>query len=119
CGKIGRAVEGGLGERTFDFTAKIEHVLKHPEVFPELGASGCLFMVSAVESLSDRVLTVLEKNHTRADVEKALKIVHAAGIALRPTWVAFTPWTTLGDYLEVLEFIEENGLIDHVDPVQY
>ena len=64
-------------------------------------------MVSAVESLSDRVLTVLEKHHTRADVEEALKIVHAAGIALRPTWVAFTPWTTLDDYLEVLEFIEE------------
>jgi radical SAM superfamily enzyme YgiQ (UPF0313 family) len=117
--KIVRALHAEFAELTFDFTAKIEHVLKHPEAFPELGASGCLFMVSAVESLSDRVLTVLEKNHTRADVEKALQIVHAAGIALRPTWVAFTPWTTLEDYLEVLEFIEENGLIDHVDPVQY
>jgi radical SAM superfamily enzyme YgiQ (UPF0313 family) len=117
--KIVRAMHAEFPELTFDFTAKVEHVLKHPEVFPELGASGCLFMVSAVESLSDRVLTVLEKNHTRADVEKALKIVHAAGIALRPTWVAFTPWTTLEDYVEVLEFIEENGLIDHVDPVQY
>jgi radical SAM superfamily enzyme YgiQ (UPF0313 family) len=117
--KIVRALHPEFPQLTFDFTAKIEHVLKHPEMFPELGASGCLFMVSAVESLSDRVLTVLEKNHTRADVEKALKIVHGAGIALRPTWVAFTPWTTLEDYLEVLEFIEENGLIDHVDPVQY
>jgi len=117
--KIVRALHAEFPTLTFDFTAKVEHVLKHPEVFPELGASGCLFMVSAVESLSDRVLTVLEKNHTRADVEKALKIVHSAGIALRPTWVAFTPWTTLEDYVEVLEFIEENGLIDHVDAVQY
>jgi radical SAM superfamily enzyme YgiQ (UPF0313 family) len=117
--KIVRALHAEFPELTFDFTAKIEHVLKHPELFPELGASGCLFMVSAVESLSDRVLTVLEKNHTRADVEKALAIVHAAGIALRPTWVAFTPWTTLADYVEVLEFIEQNGLIDHVDAVQY
>jgi radical SAM superfamily enzyme YgiQ (UPF0313 family) len=117
--KIIRRVHEEFPELSFDFTAKIEHVLKHPEMFPELGASGCLFMVSAVESLSDRVLTILEKHHTRADVEKALKIVHAAGIALRPTWVAFTPWTTLEDYLEVLDFIEGNGLIDHVDPVQY
>jgi radical SAM superfamily enzyme YgiQ (UPF0313 family) len=117
--KIVRGLHAEFPELTFDFTAKIEHVLKHPELFPELGASGCLFMVSAVESLSDRVLSVLEKNHTRADVEKALGIVHGAGIALRPTWVAFTPWTTLEDYVEVLEFIEENGLIDHVDPVQY
>ena len=42
-----------------------------------------------------------------------------AGIAPRPTWVAFTPWTTLGDYLDMLAFIEANRLIDHVDPVQY
>lgn len=117
--KIVRALHAEFPELTFDFTAKVEHVLKHAEVFPELGASGCLFMVSAVESLSERVLLVLEKNHTRPDVEKALKIVHAAGIALRPTWVAFTPWTTLEDYLEVLEFIDGNGLIDHVDAVQY
>src|SRR5262252_5679035 len=108
-----RAMHAALPEWTFDFTAKIEDVLKHPGAFPEFGASDCLFMVSAFESLSDRVLTVLEKNHTRADVEKALSIVHGAGIALRPTWVAFTPWTTLDDYREVLEFIEANGLIDH------
>jgi len=117
--KIVRALHEEFPDLTFDFTAKVEHVLKHPEVFPELGASGCLFVISAVESLSERVLSVLEKHHTRADVEKALKIVHAAGIVLRPTWVAFTPWTTLEDYLDVLEFIEGNGLIDHVDPVQY
>jgi hypothetical protein len=104
---------------TFDFTAKVEHILEHRKIFPELGVSGCLFMVSAVESLSDRVLTILEKEHTRADVVRALKIVHDAGIALRPTWVAFTPWTTLDDYIEVLEFIETHLLIDHVDPVQY
>jgi radical SAM superfamily enzyme YgiQ (UPF0313 family) len=117
--RIVRALHAEFPALTFDFTAKIEHVLKQADLFPELGASGCLFMVSAVESLSDRVLTVLEKDHTRADVEKALKIVHGAGIALRPTWVAFTPWTTLADYLEVLDFIEANNLIDHVDPVQY
>src|SRR5262249_22474980 len=86
---------------------------------PELGASGCLFMISAVESLSDIVLDILEKHHTRADVAEALQIVRAAGIAFRPTWVAFTPLTTRDDYLEVLEFIQEHGLIDHVDPVQY
>lgn len=106
-------------ELTFDFTAKVEHVLQRRDLFPELAACGCLFMISAVESLSDTVLTILEKHHTRADVEEAVAITRAAGIALRPTWVAFTPWTTRDDYLEVLAFVEENGLIDHVDPVQY
>ena len=30
----------------------------------------------------------------------------------------FTPWTALGDYLELLDFVAEE-LLDHVDPVQY
>jgi len=104
---------------TFDFTAKVEHILKHREIFPELNRLGCLFTVSAVESLSNTVLTIMEKNHTRMDVEEAIRIVHDAGIALRPTWVAFTPWTALDDYLDVLEFVYIHKLIDHVDPVQY
>jgi hypothetical protein len=45
--------------------------------------------------------------------------VRQAGIAPRPTWVSFTPWTTWADFVEVLEFVEANRLIDHVDPVQY
>jgi radical SAM superfamily enzyme YgiQ (UPF0313 family) len=117
--KVVRALHAEFPALTFDFTAKVEHILERRELFPELGASGCLFMISAVESLSDRVLTVLEKHHTRADVVAALEIVRAAGIAFRPTWVAFTPWTTLDDYREVLDFVDEHGLVDHVDPVQY
>jgi hypothetical protein len=104
---------------TFDFTAKIEHILKHRALFPELGRLGCIFMVSAVESLSDAVLAHLEKGHTRADVFEALAIVREAGIALRPSLVSFTPWTTLDDYIDVLEVVEAEGLIDSVDPVQY
>jgi hypothetical protein len=76
-------------------------------------------VISAVESLSDTVLANLEKGHTRADVHAALRIVRDAGIAFRPTWVPFTPWTTLEDYQEMLEFVEGEGLIDHVDPVQF
>jgi radical SAM superfamily enzyme YgiQ (UPF0313 family) len=117
--KVARALHAEHPTITFDFTAKVEHVLERREVFPELAACGCVFMISAVESLSDTVLTILEKNHTRADVAEALGIVRAAGIAYRPTWVPFTPWTTWDDYREILEFVEEHGLIDHVDPVQF
>jgi radical SAM superfamily enzyme YgiQ (UPF0313 family) len=117
--KVVRALHAEFPELTFDFTAKVEHILERRDLFAELGRSGCLFVISAVESLSEAVLAILEKGHTRADVAQALEIVRAAGIALRPTWVAFTPWTTRDDYRDVLTFIEEHGLIDHVDPVQY
>ena len=104
---------------TFDFTTKVEHILKHRKHFPEFAELGCRFVISAVESLSDNVLTILEKHHTRADVEEAIDIVHSSGIALRPTWVPFTPWTTIEDYLEIFEFVNTHGLVYHVDPVQF
>ena len=61
----------------------------------------------------------LDKGHTRADIVEALRATRAAGIALRPTWVAFTPWTTLDGYREWLDFLADEALVDHVDPVQY
>jgi radical SAM superfamily enzyme YgiQ (UPF0313 family) len=116
---VARAVHAEFPELSFDITTKVEHILKRGAILPELGKLGCLFLISAVESVSNTVLAILEKNHTKAEIEQAIKVVRAAGIAPRPTWVAFTPWTTLADYLDMLEFIEANRLIDNVDPVQY
>ncbi len=114
-----RAMNAEFPGLTFDITTKVEHILKRGTILPELGRRGCVFAISAVESVSETVLAILEKNHTRADIEAAVKVLRAAGIAPRPTWVAFTPWTTLGDYLDMLAFLEAHRLIDHVDPVQY
>ena len=117
--RILRAMHETFPSLTFDFTTKIEHILKNRAHFPEFAQLGCRFVISAVEALSEQVLTILEKHHTRADVETAIDIVHGAGIALRPTWVPFTPWTTLDNYLEILQFIDTHRLVYHVDPVQY
>ncbi|MBI3941005.1 MAG: radical SAM protein [Acidobacteria bacterium] len=117
--RIARSLHREFPDLTFDFTAKVEHVLKHRALFPELRKLGCLFMISAVESLSDRVLRNLEKGHSRADVFSALQVVRDSGIAFRPTWVSFTPWTEMPDYLDMLDFVQTQELIEHVDPVQY
>lgn len=117
--RVAQALHAEFPTVTFDITTKVEHILKRGDILPDLGRLGCLFLISAVESVSNTVLDILEKNHTKADIEEAVKLVRAAGIAPRPTWVAFTPWTTLGDYLDMLAFIEGNDLIDNVDPVQY
>jgi radical SAM superfamily enzyme YgiQ (UPF0313 family) len=116
---VARAVHAEFPAVTFDFTAKIEHLLRQRERLSELAALGCLFIVSAAESLDDRVLTVLDKGHTGADVVTALEATRAAGITLRPTWVAFTPWTTLDGYRAWLDFIDQADLVDAVDAVQY
>jgi radical SAM superfamily enzyme YgiQ (UPF0313 family) len=117
--RIVRSMHRECPALTFDFTAKVEHVLEHRVMVPELVACGALFMVSAIESLSDTVLAHLEKGHTRVDVFTALGIVRAAGLTLRPSLVAFTPWTSLEDYLDVLDVVEREGLVDCIDPVQY
>jgi hypothetical protein len=116
---VARALHEEFGELTFDFTAKIEHLLRHRDRLPELARLGCAFVVSAAESLNDTILEHLDKGHTRADIEAAVRLTRDAGIALRPTWVAFTPWTTLEDYRELLDFVEAHGLVDSIDPVQY
>jgi radical SAM superfamily enzyme YgiQ (UPF0313 family) len=117
--RVTRAMHDAFPTLTFDFTTKIEHILKHRDLFSGFARLGCLFAVSAVESLSDTVLANLEKGHSRADVFEALTIMRHAGIVLRPSLVSFTPWTTLDDYLDVFDVVEQQGLIDHVDPVQY
>jgi hypothetical protein len=117
--KLARSLHAEFPGLSYDFTTKVEHILEHRNLFPEFAAAGCAFVVSAVESLSDGVLRELEKGHTGADVRTALAIVRGAGLTLRPTFVAFTPWTTLSDYLDLLRFVREEGLIGEVDSVQF
>jgi radical SAM superfamily enzyme YgiQ (UPF0313 family) len=117
--RLARALHAEMPRITFDFTAKIEHLIAQRARLPELAACGCIFIVSAAESLSDAVLGHLDKGHTRADVGRALEATRAAGIGFRPTWVAFTPWTTPADYGDLLDFVDGEGLIDSVEPIQY
>jgi radical SAM superfamily enzyme YgiQ (UPF0313 family) len=104
---------------TFDATIKIEHLLQHRALLQELAACGCLFITSAVESLSARVLAALDKGHSAADVPVALALVRAAGIDLRPTLLPYTPWTELHDVRALFELAEAHDLVSEIDPVQY
>ena len=103
---------------TYDATIKIEHLLTHASMLPVLAGTGCLFITSAVESIDDRVLQHLAKGHTRADFIRAVQLCRDAGIVLSPTFVAFTPWTTLEGYEKLLRTIEELDLAEQVAPIQ-
>ena len=103
---------------TFDATIKVEHLLEHAALLPDLAALGVTFITSAFESVDDALLERLEKGHSAADLERALDICAQARISLRPTWLPFTPWTSPQHYLALLRFIERQGLIDLMPPVQ-
>ena len=103
---------------TYDVTIKIEHLVAHDELLPLLRDTGCLFVTSAVESIDDRVLQHLDKGHTRVDFERVVDRCRAVGLTLVPTFVAFSPWTTVRSYCELLQAIDALDLVEHVAPVQ-
>jgi radical SAM superfamily enzyme YgiQ (UPF0313 family) len=115
---IVEAFRAEFPEVTYDVTIKIEHLLKHRDALPVLKRTGCLFITSAVESLDDELLGKLAKGHTRADFIEALEVTRMYGLTLVPTFVAFTPWTSREDYLDLLRTISELGLIENVAPIQ-
>ncbi len=103
---------------TYDVTIKIEHLLKYEHHLPTLRDTGCLFIISAVESVDDAVLGFLGKGHTREDFLRVIRTFRELGMTLHPTFVPFTPWTTLDGYLDLLRVIEQQGVIENVAPIQ-
>lgn len=117
--RVVAAVHARFPDLTFDCTVKVEHVLAHPDVWPEFAAAGCLFVVSAFESVDDATLERLDKGHTADDEAAAVDVLRHHGIEVRPSWLPFTPWTTLDHLRDLLDFVADHDLVGHVDPVQY
>jgi radical SAM superfamily enzyme YgiQ (UPF0313 family) len=103
---------------SYDVTIKVEHLIKHADLLPLLRDTGCAFVTSAVESVDDEVLRRLDKGHTGDDFERAVDLCRRAELTLTPTFVAFTPWTSLGGYCALLHSIDRLRLVDHVAPIQ-
>ena len=103
---------------TYDATIKIEHLRKYEEHLPKLKETGCLFVISAVESLDASVLAYLDKGHTRADFLHVVKTFGGLGMTLHPTFVPFTPWTTMESYLDLLRVLHAASLLENVAPIQ-
>ena len=116
--KVVHALHEEFPHITYDITIKIEHILRHRELLSELKETGCLFITSAVESVDDQILEYLDKGHTRQDFIEAVEVLRDVGIALAPTFVAFTPWTTLNGYLDLLRQIVNLKLVESIPPVQ-
>jgi radical SAM superfamily enzyme YgiQ (UPF0313 family) len=103
---------------TYDVTIKIEHLRKYEEHLPKLKETGCLFVISAVESVNDIFLAALEKGHTRADFLHVAATFRGLGLTLHPTFVPFSPWTTADNYLDLLRVLYDEQLTENVAPIQ-
>ena len=106
-------------ELTFDCTVKVEHILRHEDLWPEFAAAGCLFVVSAFETVHEETLLRLDKGHTAADAATAVQLLRSHGIEIRPSFLPFTPWTTLDEVADIVDFVAALDLVPNVDPIQY
>jgi len=113
-----QALHREFPELTYDVTIKVEHLIQQAASLAVLRETGCLLVTTAVESLDDRVLARLEKDHTRADFFAVVERFRKNGLALQPTFVPFTPWTTFSSYAELLAVLRELGLVENVAPIQ-
>lgn len=117
--EVTRELHRHFPEITFDCTTKVEHILEHREVWPELAANGCLFVISAFESVNPEILRHLDKGHSAAEEAEVVALLREQGIEIRPSWLPFTPWATPLDILEIMDFVIANRMVGNVDPVQY
>jgi hypothetical protein len=117
--RVAKAVHSCFPDLSFDCTTKVEHVLRHEDLWPELAKAGCLFIVSAFESVDEMTLRILDKGHTAADASAAITLLRGHGIEVRPSWLPFTPWTKVPELVAMLDFVVAHDLVANVDPVQY
>ena len=115
-----RRMHEEFSDVTFDVTTKVEHVARGDrELFAELARCGCRFIVTAVECLNDDVLQLLDKGHTATEASRAVTVLREVGIEPRPSFLPFTPWTSLADLVALLDFVIDHDLIGNVEAVQY
>ena len=116
--RVADALHEAFPQVTYDATVKIEHIVRYPGHIARLAETGCLFLISAVESIDEGILERLAKGHTAEDFERAVSIARAAGLHLTPTFVPFTPWTTIEGYRALLERLIALRLVENVPAVQ-
>jgi hypothetical protein len=97
----------------------VEHLLEYRQHLVTLRDTGCLFVISAVESVDDDFLEILDKGHTRDDFLEVIAAFRSLGMTLHPTFVPFSPWTSMKGFIDLLSVIHEENLIENVAPIQF
>jgi hypothetical protein len=117
--RVAQAIHSSFPDLSFDCTTKVEHILDHEDLWSGLAKVGCLFVVSAFESVDDKTLRILDKGHTAANESAAVTLLRSHGIEVRPSWLPFTPWTQAAEVDAMLDFVISHDLVRNVDAVQY
>lgn len=98
------------------WTAQVRaDISKHPELLARMYASGCVRLYIGFESINDSSLKDMHKSQTRADIEKAVEVIHAHGILIHGMFMFGSDHDDAGSFLETAEFTVKHD----IDTVQY
>src|ERR671923_870109 len=82
--RVVQAMHERFPDLTFDCTTKVEHILRDAELWPTLAGAGCLFVVSAFESVNDEILERLDKGPTPEETPRGVAAARAPRHAPAP-----------------------------------
>ena len=83
--------------------------LDKPEDYIRLGKAGCDTLAWGIESGSQKILDVIQKDVTIKKQEAGLKAAHDAGLKVRAQFMIGLPQETEEDFKQNLAFIEHNN----------
>ena len=117
--RIVREMKQEFPHLTFDITTRADHILEAKDHIRELRDLGCVFVTSAFEFPSQRVLDAVSKDLTVDDIEQAIEFCHEIGLPINATFIPFNPWVTLDDLNTFRDWTDRVGLSDTINPIQY
>ena len=102
----------------FDITARVDDLSKREEVIAEMKELGCTEVTTALEFPKPSVLEMLSKNVTMQQTVRAIELLRKHEIAIRPTFINYSPFIGKEDLSLFEEFVKEQQLEEYLDPLQ-
>jgi radical SAM superfamily enzyme YgiQ (UPF0313 family) len=99
---------------TFSFGTRVNQLIRHKEVLPEMKEKGLQFVELGVESASPEVLKRLAKATRPKQNEEAIRLLDKLGVEISLDFIMVDPETTLADLEANRDFLAASGLYDYV-----
>ncbi len=99
---------------TFSFGTRVNQLLRHQTVLPEMKEKGLRFVELGVESASEKVLKRLSKNVKAKQNWDAVRLLNKLGIEISLDFIMMDPETVLDDLEANRDFLRSTGLYDYV-----
>jgi radical SAM superfamily enzyme YgiQ (UPF0313 family) len=98
------------------WTAQVrQDIARNPQLLRKMEKSGCRIVFIGFESINDLALAAMHKSQTRADIERAIKVIHECGINIHGMFI----FGDDNDTVETLRQTVDFAIDYHIDTVQF